>query len=115
MKEITVETEMDIEKCRIVFFTDTHFGALYDEKHLKRIVQMINGLDADIIVFGGDLFDNFARDKEILDMEYLQKELSRIEGKIGNHAVFGNHDYGGRAIRIYEDFMNNCGFLSYSK
>lgn len=115
MKEITVETEMDIEKCRIVFFTDTHFGALYDEKHLKRIVQMINGLDADIIVFGGDLFDNFARDKEILDMEYLQKELSRIEGKIGKYAVFGNHDYGGGAIRIYEDFMNNCGFLSYSK
>ena len=110
VKEITVETEMDIEKCRIVFFTDTHFGALYDEKHIERIVEMINGLDADIVIFGGDLLDNYARDKEILDMEYLQEELSGIAAKAGKYAVFGNHDYGGGAIRIYEDFMNNCGF-----
>ena len=26
VKEITVETDMDIENCRVVFFTDTHFG-----------------------------------------------------------------------------------------
>ena len=110
VKEITVETDMDIEKCRIVFFTDTHFGALYDEKHIERIVNMINGRDADIVIFGGDLLDNYARDKEILDMEYLQEELSRIEAKVGKYAVFGNHDYGGGAIRIYENFMNNCGF-----
>lgn len=110
VKEITVETEMDIEKCRIVFFTDTHFGALYDEEHIERIVEMINEWDADIVIFGGDLLDNYARDKEILDMEYLQEELSGIEAKVGKYAVFGNHDYGGGAIRIYEDFMNNCGF-----
>lgn len=110
VKEITVETETDIEECRAVFFTDTHFGALYDEKHIERIVETINGLDADIVIFGGDLFDNYARDKEILDMEYLQEKLSGIEAKVGKYAVFGNHDYGGGAIRIYEDFMNNCGF-----
>jgi len=110
VKEITVETEMDIGKCRIVFFTDTHFGKLYDEKHIERIVEMINGLNADIVIFGGDLFDNYARDKEILDMEYLQEELSRIEAKDGKYAVFGNHDYGGGAFRIYETFMNDCGF-----
>lgn len=110
VKEITVETNMEIETCRIVFFTDTHFGALYDEKHIERIVEMINGLDADIVIFGGDLLDNYARDKEMLNMEYLQKELSRIEANDGKYAVFGNHDYGGGAIRIYEDFMNNCGF-----
>lgn len=110
VKEITVETEMDIEECRIVFFTDTHFGALYDEKHIERIVEMINGRNADIVIFGGDLLDNYARDKEILDLEYLQEELSRIETKDGKYAVFGNHDYGGGAFRIYETFMNDCGF-----
>lgn len=110
VNEITVETNMEIETCRISFFTDTHFGALYNEKHIKRIVETINGLDADIVIFGGDLLDNYARDRETLDMEYLQKELSRIEAKDGKYAVFGNHDYGGDAIRIYEDFMNNCEF-----
>ena len=71
---------------------------------------MINGRDADIVIFGGDLFDNYARDQEILDLEYLQEQLSRIEAQAGKYAVFGNHDYGGGAVRIYEEFMNNCGF-----
>lgn len=110
VKEITVETGLDIKKCKVIFFTDTHFGILYNEKHIERIVEMINGQDADIVIFGGDLLDNYARDKEILDMKYLQEELSRIEAKDGKYAVFGNHDYGGEAIRIYKDFMNNCGF-----
>jgi len=43
-------------------------------------------------------------------MEYLQGQLNRIEAKAGKYAVFGNHDYGGGAVRIYEEFMNNCGF-----
>lgn len=110
VKEITVETDLHIEKCRVIFFTDTHFGALYDEKHIERIVEIINGRDADIVIFGGDLLDNYARDRELLDIEYLQRELSRIEATAGKYAVFGNHDYGGGAIRIYEDLMNNCGF-----
>lgn len=62
MREITVETDMDIEDCRIVFFTDTHFGELYDEKHIEKIVEMINGREADIVIFGGDLLDNYARE-----------------------------------------------------
>lgn len=110
VKEITVETDLYIEKCKVIFFTDTHFGALYDEKHIERIVEIINGRDADIVIFGGDLLDNYARDRELLDIEYLQGELSRIEAKTGKYAVFGNHDYGGGAIRIYEDLMNKCGF-----
>lgn len=110
VKEITVETGMDIEQCRIIFFTDTHFGTLYDEKNVEKIVKMINERDADIVIFGGDLLDNYARDKETLDMEYLQEELSKIEAKYGKYAVFGNHDYGGGAFRIYETFMNDCGF-----
>ncbi len=111
VKEITVETDMDIKECRVLFFTDTHFGMLYDEAHAEDIVEMINDRNADIVIFGGDLFDNYARDKEILDLEYLQKELSGIEAKARKYAVFGNHDYGGGAIRIYEEFMNDCGFL----
>lgn len=65
MKEITTETKMDIEKCRVVFFTDTHFGKLYDVRHIKRIVGMINKLEADIVIFGGDLFDDYERDRRL--------------------------------------------------
>lgn len=110
VKKITIETDKEIEDCKIVFFSDTHFGALYNEKHAKKIVDTLNKRKADFIIFGGDLLDNYERDKESLDIEYLQKELSRIKAKSGKYAVFGNHDYGGGAYKIYQDFMNDCGF-----
>ena len=101
VKEITVETDMDIEKCRIVFFTDTHFGALYDEKHIERIVNMINGRDADIVIFGGDLLDNYARDKEILDMEYLQEERKAVTYQTSFDTVAGNISFENEAIFFF--------------
>ncbi len=110
VREITVETDMDIEECRAVFFSDTHFGILYEETHAGQIVDRINALEADIVIFGGDLLDNYGRDAEMLDLDYLKKELGRIEAREGKFAVFGNHDYGGGAYRIYKDFMNECGF-----
>ena len=50
VKEITVETDMDIKECRVLFFTDTHFGMLYDEAHAEDIVEMINDRNADIVI-----------------------------------------------------------------
>lgn len=56
------------------------------------------------------MLDNYARDREDIDFEYLRKELSNIKAKSGKYAVWGNHDYGGGAVRIYEDFITSCGF-----
>lgn len=109
VKSVTVETEKDIKECKAVFFTDTHFGLYYDVKNIKKIVKKINEQKADIVIFGGDLLDNYARDRKILELDYLRDELSKIEAE-GKFAVFGNHDYGGGAVRIYEDFMISCGF-----
>ncbi len=92
------------------FFSDTHFGKWYDVQHASDIVDKINSLDADIVVFGGDLLDNYARDSQSIDLEALAGELSRIQAHTGKFAVWGNHDYGGGASRIYEDFMAECGF-----
>lgn len=110
VKSFTVETSKPIKSCRVVFFTDTHFGEFYREDHAEKIVGKINSLNPDIVIFGGDLFDNYARDRENLDLEYLKEELDRIQASAGKYAVWGNHDYGGGAVRIYEEFMDSCGF-----
>lgn len=109
-KKLVIETQKPIELCTMVYFTDTHFGKYYDVSHAKKIVEKINEANPDIVVFGGDLLDNFARDRENVDLQYLKEELQKIEAKIGKYAVWGNHDYGGGAIRIYKDFMTSCGF-----
>lgn len=100
----------DIKDCRIVFFTDTHFGKLYSQSNIDNIVKKINNQNPDIVIFGGDLLDNYARDYFLLDTNSLQKSLSKIEAKYGKYAVFGNHDYGGGASRVYEKFMSGGGF-----
>lgn len=110
VKSFDVVTEKPVNPCKIVFFTDTHFGKYYDDSHVEKIVKKINQSNADIVIFGGDLLDNYARDREDIDFEYLREELSNINAKSGKYAVWGNHDYGGGAVRIYEDFITSCGF-----
>ncbi len=110
IKSIAIESKIPIKPCTVVYFTDTHFGKLYDVSNVKDIVEKINQTKPDIVVFGGDLLDNYARDRDVMDLEYLKEELSRIEAKVGKYAVWGNHDYGGGTVRIYEDFMASSGF-----
>lgn len=110
VQSLTVETQKLIKPFKVVFFTDTHFGNLYQEDHADKIVSSINKLDADLVLFGGDLLDNYARDRQTMDLEVLKTSLSQIEAKEGKYAVWGNHDYGGGAIRIYDELMTSCGF-----
>lgn len=95
---------------KVVLFSDTHFGKHYSQKNVEKIVKKINEQNPDIVVFGGDFFDNYARDKEELDLDYLAEELRKITAKHGKYAVFGNHDHGGGAVRVYEQFMTDSGF-----
>lgn len=107
---VNIQTNDALKPCKIVLFTDTHFGRLYDDQKVEAIVGKINELNPDIVVFGGDLIDNYKRDEEIIDIIYLSTELAKIEATIGKYAVWGNHDYGGGAERVYEQIMVNGGF-----
>lgn len=110
VRSFSVETRKDIVPCKIVFFTDTHFGKYYDGSHAEKIVKKINELDADVVIFGGDLFDNYARDRESMDFGAIKNALFEIKASAGKFAVWGNHDYGGGAVRIYKEFITDCGF-----
>lgn len=106
----TVQAPSDVKECKIVYFSDTHLGNLYDQEHLSRIVEKINSQNTDIVVFGGDLLDNYARDQEILDLDFIKSKLKAITPDSKKYAVYGNHDYGGGASRVYSDLMENGGF-----
>lgn len=109
-RTVTIEATKHVPECTIVFFSDTHFGKDYSEKNIERIVKRINRSEPDLVIFGGDFLDNYARDREELDLEYIGAELSKIEASYGKFAVWGNHDYGGGAVRIYQDLMTDGGF-----
>lgn len=92
------------------FFTDTHFGEDKPVDSAKQLAERINQLEPDLVIFGGDLLDNYARDREQMDLELLREQLSGINAPDGKYTVWGNHDWGGGAARIYQEFMESCGF-----
>ena len=76
---------------RIAFFSDLHLGSLTSaEEMCRNIVERMNMLDADLVVFGGDLVN--------AHYEELRPEISailrQIEARDGVVAVMGNHDTG---------------------
>jgi predicted MPP superfamily phosphohydrolase len=75
---------------RIVQISDLHLGSFnYRYKIVERAVRIINNLEPDIIVFTGDLINNFAW--ELRGWEPVFAKLFASKGKF---AVLGNHDYG---------------------
>lgn len=101
---------------KIVHFSDLHYGTTVMEDELKNVVDNINMLNPDIIVFTGDLVDNNynASDKEI---ELIASELERLSSSIGLYATEGNHDENSKYDEIIEKtnikILNNTNDIIY--
>lgn len=78
------------EGARIVHFSDLHYGML-KEHRLEKIVNNINSLKPDIVVFTGDLIEQ-GYNLTDNDIKILIKNLSNINAKLGKYAIYGNHD-----------------------
>ncbi|MBU3928318.1 MAG: metallophosphoesterase, partial [Bacteroidetes bacterium] len=74
---------------KVVQISDMHLGSWSSEKPLENAVELINNLNADLVVFTGDLV-NFAT-KEAFD---FGDTLAKIQAKHGVYTILGNHDYG---------------------
>lgn len=82
----------DFDGLKVVHFSDLHYNRAIDKKKVNNIVKEINLINADIVVFTGDLID---KDMVISDNDYsfLTNALKNIKSKYGKFAVLGNHDF----------------------
>lgn len=92
---------------KVVQFSDTHIKEDFTYKNLDKVVNYINKQNPDVVVFTGDLYDNYAK---YHDDENIIKELQKINATHDKIAVLGNRDYGGGAARQYENIMEQSGF-----
>ena len=74
---------------KIVQISDIHLGSWAGEHQLKDAVNLINGLNPDLVFFTGDLV-NYKTDEAFR----FENILSKIQSKHGVFATLGNHDYG---------------------
>ena len=80
----------NFEGFKIVQISDLHLGSFNYRYHiLDRAIRTINHLKPDIIVFTGDLVNNYAW--ELMSWTTV---IEKLKAKQGKYAVLGNHDYG---------------------
>lgn len=94
-KEYTIEDNNisnDFDGIKIVHFSDMHYKRMITKDRIDKIINEINLINPDIVIFTGDLID---QDSEINedDITYLKEVLSKINAKYGKYSVIGNHDY----------------------
>ncbi len=78
---------------RIIQLSDFHLGGMLNpEKILAKTKHKLNSINPDLILFTGDLVNNFAY--EINGVESVLKEISNLAE---SYSILGNHDYGNYA------------------
>ncbi len=80
-----------LDGLRIVFFSDLDYGKFMNEDRLAKLTAHINDLSADIILFGGDVYDTGIRDTDA-DHQKLTDFFSGLQAPYGKFAVLGDRD-----------------------
>lgn len=74
---------------RVVQISDMHLGSYGKDLGLvQNGIDLINAEKPDIIVFTGDMVNDYAD-----EAEPFIAELSRLEARLGKFSILGNHDY----------------------
>ncbi len=113
VKEYRVESNIlsdNFSGVKIVHFSDMYYNSTFEKDDLVKMINRINILKPDIVVFTGDLVNPSYKLKED-DINILKDQMSKIEAKIGKYAICGDNDY---KLDNYIDIMESSGFTILS-
>ena len=75
----------------IVYFTDVQYGEFENKKRADKLFNKIEHLDPDILIFGGDLFDETCQMSQE-DIDYITNKLSKMHAPLGKFCALGEKD-----------------------
>ena len=106
VKEIAIYDNIPSEYngLKIVHISDINYGNTVKNKQLKKIINNINLIKPDIIVFTGDLIYKDSK----TNTDELTKLLSKMDYNIGAYYITGDEDIDTTA----SDILNNSGFIN---
>lgn len=106
-KEYKIDTsdiDNSFDGLKIVQFSDLHYLRIVNKDMVKKIVNEINLINPDIVIFTGDLIDkNY--DISAKDKEKFIHEISKLKASIGKYSVFGDED-----SDDYSSIIKQAGF-----
>ena len=92
------------EGIRIAFISDIHHGPNFPRRRVRWLVNAVNHLQPDMVIFGGDYYQ-WGRDLILPCFE----EIRRIQAPLGKFGVMGNHDYFGDYAALARRGMTLAG------
>ena len=90
---------------KVMHLSDIHYASVGEAK-LNKAVEEINLMKPDIIVFTGDLYDEFSNLTDDMKTKIIDA-LSKLNAPLGKYAVSGNHDYKHEG---FEEIITKSGF-----
>lgn len=90
----TLESEQipeQIDEMHILFFSDLEYGAFMDENRLQTLIDTINNSGADVVIFGGDIYEDSVNCNDEMNA-IISKAFASIQAKYGKFAVYGDND-----------------------
>lgn len=88
--EIAIEKSCKLPSLKIALVSDLHLGYSIGAVHTQKMVDAVNDMDPDIVIFAGDFFDNSY--DSIEEPDEVIKILKSMKSKYGTYACWGNHD-----------------------
>lgn len=83
-----------LKELNIAMASDIHMGTIIGPRRMAKLVDSINGLEPDIILFAGDIVDE---DLAPVIRQNLGESLRKLKAPLGVYGVTGNHEYIGGA------------------
>lgn len=97
---------------KIIQISDINYnGETMNMNKIKKVVDKVNSIRPDIIIFTGDLIYGNITQKERTNLEI---ELSRLDATLGKYAIFGEDDDQAKIIvknAGFEDIENNYDLI----
>lgn len=93
---------------KIVHFSDLHYTRVITNTRVKELIDEINLLKPDIVVFTGDLIDTDSTPSDE-NKQKLINFLKSINSTYGKYAVVGNHDYDNH-LDLVKEIYNSSNF-----
>ncbi|MCI9433870.1 MAG: hypothetical protein HFI86_01160 [Bacilli bacterium] len=88
---------------KIIHISDLHYGETTNENDLKQIIEKINTLKPDVVIFTGDLYSNGLEEDA---KNELIANLKNITVSIKKYAIKGNHD-----DESWDEVMKESNFI----
>ncbi len=105
LAEYAVRSDKIQKPVKLVFLSDIHSQKFKDGG--KKIFDMIEKVNPDCVLLGGDVFDKYSTEKEIaFTLEFVKNLTAKFENCL---FVSGNHEVDSKRGIDYRSFLNESG------